>query len=217
MTLGADERVTFLLVPGAGGDAWYWHRLVPELAARGHDAVAVELPAADSSAGLDRYAEVVVEAGSDRGRLVVVGQSLGGFTAPLVCDRLAVRALVLLNAMIPRPGETAGEWWASTGHVMPNDFDVTTHFFHDVPADIRAEGLAGGNQQTDRPFADPWPLDAWPDVETRVIAGTDDRFFPIDFQRRIARQRLGIEPETLPGGHLVALSRPAELADVLVR
>ena len=216
MTHGIDADTTFLLVPGAGGDAWYWHRLVPELAARGHDAVAVELPADDATAGLERYADVIVEAGCGRGDLIVVGQSMGGFTAPLVCDRLPVRQLVLVNAMIPRPGESAGEWWKATGHQMPDDFDPATHFFHDVPRQVRSEGLTGGKDQNDRPFADPWPLDAWPNVATRAISSTHDRFFPLDFQRRIAASRLGIEPETLPGGHLVALSRPTELADLLI-
>ena len=206
----------FLLVPGAGGDAWYWHRLVAELAARGHTAIAVELPADDPTAGLDRYADVAVAAGRDLEDLVVVGQSMGGFTAPLVCGRLPVRSLVLLNAMIPLPGETGGDWWANTRHEMPADFDVETHFFHDVPTDVRAVGLAGGKEQSDRPFGDPWPLDAWPDVPTRVIAGTDDRFFPPEFQRRVALDRLDMEPETMPGGHLVALSRPSELADMLL-
>ena len=206
----------FLLVPGAGGDAWYWHRLVAELAARGHTAIAVELPADDPTAGLDRYADVAVAAGRDLEDLVVVGQSMGGFTAPLVCGRLPVRSLVLLNAMIPLPGETGGDWWANTRHEMPADFDVETHFFHDVPPDVRAVGLAGGKEQSDRPFGDPWPLDAWPDVPTRVIAGTDDRFFPPEFQRRVALDRLDMEPETMPGGHLVALSRPSELADMLL-
>lgn len=206
----------FLLVPGAGGDAWYWHRLVPELVARGHTATAVELPADDPSAGLARYADAVVEAWHGNGDVVVVGQSLGGFTAPLVCDRLPVRELVLVNAMIPRPRETAGAWWDATGHEMPIDFDPVTHFFHDVPADVRAEALAGGKEQREGPFADPWPRDEWPDVATRVVVGTDDRFFTADFQRRVALDRLGIAPELTPGGHLVALSRPAELADLLV-
>ena len=206
----------FLLVPGAGGDAWYWHRLVAELAARGHTAIAVELPADDPTAGLDQYADVAVAAGRNLEDLVVVGQSMGGFTAPLVCGRLPVRSSVLLNAMIPLPGETGGDWWANTRHEMPADFDVETHFFHDVPPDVRAVGLAGGKEQSDRPFGDPWPLDAWPDVPTRVIAGTDDRFFPPEFQRRVALDRLDMEPETMPGGHLVALSRPSELADMLL-
>jgi pimeloyl-ACP methyl ester carboxylesterase len=37
----------FVLVPGAGGAAWYWHRVVPELEQRDHDAVAVDLPGPD--------------------------------------------------------------------------------------------------------------------------------------------------------------------------
>jgi hypothetical protein len=53
-------------------------------------------------------------------------------------------------------------------------------------------------------------------VATRVIVSTGDRFFPPDFQIRVARERLGIEPETMPGRHLVALSRPGDLANVLV-
>ena len=51
------EVTTFVLVPGAGGSAWYWHRLVAELEGRGHDAVAVDLPAEDDSVGLAAYAD----------------------------------------------------------------------------------------------------------------------------------------------------------------
>lgn len=159
------------VTPGTG--------IIPKLAERDHTGVAVELPADDSTAGLDRYADVVAEAGRGRGDLVVVAQSLGGFIAPLVCDRLPVRELVLLNAMIPLPGETAGAWWAATSHEMPDDFDVASHFFHDVPDEVRTVGLSGGKEQSDRPFADPWPMAAWPNVATRVIVSTDDRFFPL--------------------------------------
>src|SRR4051794_26668686 len=103
---------TFLLVRGAGGQAWYWHRLVPELERRGHGAVAVDLPADDETAGLAAYADTVVAAVGRGSPLVVVAQSLGGLTAPLVCARLPVDLLVLVNAMIALPGETGGGWWA---------------------------------------------------------------------------------------------------------
>jgi pimeloyl-ACP methyl ester carboxylesterase len=49
-----------------------------------------------------------------------------------------------------------------------------------------------------------------------VIAGRDDRFFPIDFQRRVARERLQATVEELPGGHLLALSNPRGLANLLL-
>jgi hypothetical protein len=220
-----DVRATFVLVPGAGGRAWYWHRLVPELERRGHAAVAVDLPADDDSAGLERYAQTVLDAaaGCSGGPLVVVGQSMGGLTAPLVCARTRVDLLVLLNAMVPRPGETGGEWWTTTGHERARAEAARAHgwplddddaFLHDVPPPVAATAPVPF-AQSGTPFTEPWPLPAWPDVPTRVLAGRDDRFFPVGFQWRVAAERLGLPVEELPGGHLVALSRPGELADRL--
>src|SRR5687767_8541193 len=90
---------TFVLVPGAGGAAWYWHRVVAELERRGRKAIAVELPAADESAGLAEYTDVVVDAIGGRRPIILVAQSMGGFTAPLVCARVPVELLILVNAM----------------------------------------------------------------------------------------------------------------------
>ncbi|HEV7760630.1 MAG TPA: alpha/beta fold hydrolase, partial [Acidimicrobiales bacterium] len=112
---------TFVLIPGAADkDTWYWHLLEPELRALGHRTVAVDLPADDDRAGLAEYADAVVDqvtaAGAARAEeLVVVAQSMGGFTAPLVVGRLPVRMIVLLAAMTPAPGEPPGEWWGNTG------------------------------------------------------------------------------------------------------
>lgn len=205
----------YLLVPGAGGQAWDWHRLVRLLP----QALAVDLPAADPQAGLAEYADAIVAAvGPAPGPVTVVAHSLGGLSAPLVCDRLDVRELVLLNAMIPRPGETFHEWGAATGFAMTEPMDEMRHFYHDVPEEVRREAMARGEPaQSDRPLQDPWPLPAWPDVPTRVLTGRDDRFFPPDFQRRVAQERLGLAVELVPGGHLAALSRPEALAATLMR
>jgi pimeloyl-ACP methyl ester carboxylesterase len=224
---------TYVLIPGAGGSAWYWHRLVPELQQRGHDVVAVDLPASDDSAGLTEYADTVVDAVVNsvghRTELIVVAQSMGGFTGPLVCQRLPVHLLILLNAMVPLPGERIFDWWFRSGHgeararqaardgrTLDGEGDLFEDLFHDVPADVRDEALALGEPaQSTRPFAQRWPLNAWPDVPTRFLQGSDDRFLPVEFQRRIVRERLGFVPDEMPGGHLVALSRPKELADRL--
>lgn len=203
---------TYLLLHGAGASAWYWHRVVPELEDLGHEVVAVDLPCDDDSAGLTEYADVAVRAVGERPELIVVGQSLGAFTAPLVCDALPAQLLILVNAMVPRPGETAGEWWGNTGHAFPEDFDPMTHFLHDVPPEVAAEGAAHVRRQSDAIFADPWPLAAWPDVPTGYVLCRDDRFFPADFQRRVVQDRLSIAPLEMDGGHLSALSRPVELA-----
>jgi pimeloyl-ACP methyl ester carboxylesterase len=106
---------TFVLIPGAGGAAWYWHRVIPLLQQAGHDAIAVDLPGDDEQAGLPEYTDLVVSAIGGRDDVVLVGQSLGGFTATPVAAKVPLRALVLVNAMIPAPGETLGAWWDNTG------------------------------------------------------------------------------------------------------
>jgi pimeloyl-ACP methyl ester carboxylesterase len=132
-------------------------------------------------------------------------------------------------AMVPVPAETAGDWWANTGHgatraaqaardgrSLDDDPDLLDAFFHDIPADVRAEAMANGAPvQSPTPFTQPWPMKAWPDVPTRFLQGRDDRLFPVEFQRRVVRDRLGIRPDEMPGGHLIALSQPQELADRL--
>ena len=222
------SRTTYVLIPGAGGDAWYWHLVVPRLQERGHDAVAVSLPAGDDSAGWAVYADAIVESIGDRTRVILVAQSLAGFSAPLVCERVPVELLVLLNAMIPRPGETGAEWWSNTRQpeaqhahlatlgLSPERADDDTIYFHDVPPQVRAEAVRRGEPaQSWTPMTQAWPLDAWPDVPTRVLIGRDDRLFPAGFQRRIARERLAIEANEIEGGHLLALSRPRELVERL--
>jgi pimeloyl-ACP methyl ester carboxylesterase len=222
--------VAFVLIPGAGGAAWYWGRVEQELRRRGHDAVAVDLPATDDAAGLAEYADAVVAAAAPfPGAVALVAQSMGGLTAALVCERRPVSLIVLVNGMIPSPGETGGEWWDNVGQaaaMRENDlregrapdagFDPFTHFLHDLPGDVVDESAAHQGEQSGTPFAEAWPLDAWPDVPTRVLVGRDDRFFPAAFQRRIAEERLGITPDEMPGGHLVALARPAQVAERLV-
>jgi pimeloyl-ACP methyl ester carboxylesterase len=144
--------VTFVFVPGAGGVAWYWHRVVPLVEAASHDAIAVDLPGDDEQAGLSRYTDRVLEVIGGR-HVVLVAQSLGGFTAAQVCARVRVRTLVLVNAMIPVPGETAGEWWDNTGAIAARitaarrrgyspTFDLATYFLHDVPSEIIEQGEA---------------------------------------------------------------------------
>jgi hypothetical protein len=206
------------LIHGAGDVGWYWHLVEAELRKRGHDSVAPDLPCDDDSAGLAEYADVVAHAIGDRTNLIVVAQSLGGFTAPLVCDRAAVQLLVLVAPMIPAPAEAPAEYWTNTRyHEEPRERydDAIALFYHDVPRELAAEALQHGRTQSEARMGEPSPLKAWPDVPTRVLICHDDRLFPARFLRRIARERLGVNPDEIDGGHTPALSRPRELADHL--
>jgi pimeloyl-ACP methyl ester carboxylesterase len=211
-----------VLVPGADGSARYWFRVEPELRRLGHEVIAVDLPISDPHVGLTELAEVIAEAIGPRSDVLLVAQSLAGFIGPMVCKRRRIELLVLLNAMVPAPHETAGDWWAATRHAEARaaygEFDLVRDFFHDVPPEITAEALASPIRgPSDAVFSEPWPLERWPDVPTRFLQGRDDRFFPLDFQRRVVKERLGVCVDEMPGGHLVALSQPCELAQRLDR
>ncbi|MCV7180876.1 alpha/beta fold hydrolase [Mycolicibacterium murale] len=222
--------MTLLLLPGAGGRAWYWHRVVPLLLDAGHPAIAVDLPAADDAAGLADYTDVAVGAGAQLGAPVtVVAQSLGAFVAAQVAVRLAAARIVLLNPMVPAPAESAEQWGENTGSASARathlariglsrtEFDMVEDFFHDVPTEVREEALAQPEPpQSSTPFREPWPLPAWPDIPTTVLCGRDDRLFPLDFQRAVVRDRLGLDVTVVPGGHLNALSRPADITRALL-
>jgi pimeloyl-ACP methyl ester carboxylesterase len=215
----------YVLIPGAGGSAWYWHRVAELLASAGVEPVSVELPMDDDAADLFTYADIASRAVAHSVRpVVVVGQSMGAFTAPMVAARVPTSKLLLVNPMVPSPGESAGQWWEATGQksamvanfrrigLGDKEFDVVDDFFHDVPAELRDEALRQPEpRESDTPFEQPWPLPAWPQVPTVVIAGRDDRLFPLDFQRRVVRDRLGLDVDVMPGGHLMALSQPEEL------
>jgi pimeloyl-ACP methyl ester carboxylesterase len=181
--------------------------------------VAPDLPAGDPSATLSTYADAVLDALDGRTEPVVVAQSFGAFTAPLVCDRTQCRFLVLVAGMVPSPGEPPDDWWTATGYQAdaPGQYDDAIEtYYHDVPRELAEEAL---RRERDHPSAaagrEPWPLSAWPDVPTRVLLCRDDRLFPASFLRRVAKERLGIIPDEIDSGHCVALSRPAKLADRL--
>ena len=209
---------TYVLIHGAGDVGWYWHLVKAELRERRHDVVAPDLPCDEDSAGLPEYADAVIEAIGDRTDLVVVAQSLGAFTAPLVCHRVPVDLLVLVAPMIPMPNEAPADYWTNTRYdeeAHEHYDDEIALFYQDVPSELAAQALKRGRRQSEAKLFELSPLGSWPDVPTRVLLCRDDRLFPAPFLRRVARERLGITPDEIDGGHTPALSRPKELADRL--
>ena len=208
---------TYALIHGAGDVGWYWHLLEAELRRRGHDTVAMDLPVEDDSAGLSKYADVVVDAIAGRREVVVVAQSFGGYTAPIVCSRVRSTLLVLVAGMVPSPRESANEMVVNTGYrrEAQDDSSELAIFYQDVPPALAAEALARGRKQSETPGQEPWPLSAWPNVPTRFLLCRKDRLFPAKWLRRVVRDRLGMTPDEIDSGHTPALSRPKELADRL--
>jgi hypothetical protein len=139
-----------------------------------------------------------------------------------------VDALVFVAGMVPAPGEAPDDWWERTGYRraveeqavrdggLTGNADPYVCFYQDVPRELAAEAMSKERAFPSKAsLAAPWPLDALPDVPTRFVLCTEDRFFPAAFLRRVVAERLGVVPDELAAGHCVALGHPRELADLL--
>ena len=224
---------TFALVHGAWHGAWCWERLAPELEAHGHTTIAVDLPAEDPEAGLTRYAELTAAAMGDADDVVVVGHSLGAATIPLVASLRPVRHLVFLCGLVPEPGRSVtdryGEDVFAPGFVgntdtradgasfWPDPAAAKRCFYHDCTDDDAEWAVSRFRAQSAAPRLEPWPGGGIPDVERTSILCRDERCIRPDWSRRVSRELLGVEPLELGGGHSPFVSRPAELAELLVR
>src|SRR6478735_92849 len=193
---------TFALVHGSWHGAWCWERLEPELAARGHLAIAIDLPIEDPDAGVARH-------------------------RPL-------RHLVFLAALVPEPGRSVTDRYTTedvyvpgfVGNTLlrddgasywPDPEAAVRCFYHDCTAADAAWAVSRLRPQSAAPRLEPWPLDALPDVDRTSIVCRDERVIAPAWSRTMSRDLLGVEPLELDGGHSPFLSRPAELADILVR
>lgn len=137
---------TVALIHGSNLGAWCWDFFVPELRARGHDGVAIDLPIEDPTAGASRYADIVVDAIADRGDdVAVLGHSLGGIVVPVVAARRKVRRMIFLAAALPEPGRSLAEQQVRERMSIPGSIvmeDGTTSrpaddWLHDVTPDRR--------------------------------------------------------------------------------
>lgn len=176
--------------------------------------IAPDLPAGNDALTLDDYADLVVSQIGDREQITVVGHSFGGFTTPIVAERVQADQLIYIAGMIPASGETPESWWENTGFNeavakqseidggLTGNEDPFIGFMHDVPRNLAEEAMSKGlDHPSSAAMSQPWPLASLPDIPTRFIVCRDDRFFPADFFRRLVPDRLGITPEEIDGSH----------------
>jgi len=221
-----------LMIPGAGGVGAGWSLVADRLREAGHIAITPDLPTGIDQ-GISQYADAVVEASNRLRDITLVSHSMGAFTAAMASSRLPLSRMMFLNGMIPVPGESAGAWWDAVGFADARakadreagrdpdaEFDLGEVFFHDVPDDRRASiESVKKPPDADTAFTEPADFAAWPQLPTRVLIGRDDRFFPAEFQHRVARERLkAVHPELIevPGGHMAALAYPDEIAAAIL-
>ncbi|MEU7226476.1 alpha/beta hydrolase [Streptomyces chrestomyceticus] len=220
----ASERC-YVLIPGAGGVPWHWHRVAAELRRHGHDVVDVDLPNDDPAAGLAEYADAVVRAA--RGRTGAASSPIrwagsprrwcaGGYRWSGWCWwRRCRRRPARHRASGGRTPATARRRPSGSGWTVALRTDAL--FYHDVPPEPAAEARSRERAQSGGPFGRPWPLVRRPETPASFPLCRDDRFPPAAWLRGLVRERLGTEPEERDGGHVPLLSRPRELAERVMR
>ena len=226
---------TFALVHGAWHNATCWHPAASVLRQRGHEVITMDLPCTDPAAGLEEYATTVLDAIGDAPDVVLVGHSLGGLTVPIVASRRPVRELVLLAALVPRPGMSMADdvagipdvftaEWATYSAAQTTDARgaavwepeaAAEVFYHDCSPEQTASAVAQLRAQAWTPALQASPLAAYPQVPVHAIVCAEDRCLQADTCARLAEERFGARVTRLGGGHSPMIAQPEALADAL--
>lgn len=230
---------TFLLVPGAFHPAWIWHHIVRELEAKGHRAIALDLPGTGENMSVpdreitlglwaDYVADQVRRVG---GRPVLAGHSRGGHVIGEAAERVpdALAGLIYVTAVISPPGMTMLEaigrepdpGFAVTADgrmdLLPDEV-ATAMFYHRCSADDVKGALA-------HLYREPWTpagtasgvsWQRWGRVPRAFIECTDDMALDMECQKRM-QARAPCDPViTLDADHSPFFCAPEALADAMI-
>ena len=223
---------TLLLLHGAWQGAWCWSPLQEELTSLGVESIAVDLPAGEPEAGIDRDVDVAREAAEGIDDVVVVAHSLAGLVAPAVAERLGARGIVMLSALWPQPGRSAREQARQVPGIYTEAYrqapqvryaDGSTGLPPDVARDLLYQdcdpGVAADAAARLRPqhwgiWREACPLVHWPDIPTVGYACEHDHMLGREGMI-LGSERASAPLSWLDSGHSPMLSMPAHLAQVL--
>jgi hypothetical protein len=220
-----------LLVHGTTQSPAGFDGLARALRSRRHRVVCADLPTAESSLTAEQAAELVaVRYRSELDAPVVVAHSASGLLLPSISAALGARHQVWLAAGVADyaggcslleearadPSAMFNPEWVGADPIA--DPVLATYFlFHDCDlaglraalATVRGCDLRGA--YVEAPPRDPAA------VASTYLLPTGDRTLRPEWMRRAARERLGVEPVELPGGHNLYCAAPDAVAEAIDR
>jgi pimeloyl-ACP methyl ester carboxylesterase len=234
---------TFVLVSGSWHGAWCWEKLTKELEAQGQDVIAVELPGHGTDTTpvkditLDSYVKAVCDSIAHAGRKVIlVGHSRGGIAISQgaeTCPENIARLVYLAAFLIPDGQPMVATAMSDTGSLlvrnleldtvqgwhMPKAEAVAAAFYHDCPADDAAAAAAQLTREPNAPVATPLHLtkERFGSIPRTYIKTLDDRAPTPAVQDRMLAALPCDTVYTMNTSHSPFLSKPRELAEILVR
>ena len=219
------EWVHFLLVHGTTQSPDGWRLLIDELNAIGHSAVTTDLARFGERASATEYGEAVAAEQSGPTVDVVVGHSGAGLLLPPIASATQAKVQAYLAAFVPNGSRSLmdelnddatsifnADW---IGVDPTTDHEAARRFlFHDCSPDVADWAVC-----TLRAFV---PVSVYaeqvllaPAVPAMCVVPDTDRTSRTEWMIAASRQRLGIEPNIVPGGHCPHVSRPRDLAKIL--
>jgi pimeloyl-ACP methyl ester carboxylesterase len=218
---------TFCLLHGDWHDGACWEPLVGPLRARGHEALAPDMPYDDPETGFEERIQPAMRALEGvTDDVVVVGHSVSSGYAALVAQATPGSLLVHLCPRLgPFPPPAGAPATFRKGFPFPPRNEAGAMVWDTEKAiDAMYSRLPPetGRALAERlrPAAAPageYPLPGHPDVPTVLVYAADDEIFEPDWERFMARELLGVEPIEIPGGHFPMVEDPEPLAELLDR
>uniref|UniRef100_A0A0D9WFS7 AB hydrolase-1 domain-containing protein n=1 Tax=Leersia perrieri TaxID=77586 RepID=A0A0D9WFS7_9ORYZ len=204
----------FVVVHGLCHGAWCWYKAATALRHAGHRVTALDMAAAGASPArvdevrtFEEYSRPLLDALAalpPGERVVLVGHSQGGFSVALATELFLERlaAVVFLTASMPPVGRPMA---ATT------EEDLTLALSLIRPANR----FTGDALMRNASFL---TNERYGSARRVFVIVKDDRAIPVEFQRRMVAQSPGVEVVDLAGAdHMAMISKPAKLADLLVR
>jgi len=216
----------FVLIHSTGQSAAGWDRVVRALEQRGAAAHAVDLPTDRPELRASEYAEIIRGDVGDLGRPVVVAHSGSGILLPAAATVLNASHQVWLAAWVPNPDASFREEVADhvkeafdpgwVGQDPTVDAEVAKEFvFHDCDELTLAWALTTRSLFLPTAVYDE-RVSLNRQIPSTYVLATADRTIRPEWQRRMARERLEVEPVEIDSGHCPNVSRPDELAEILL-
>jgi pimeloyl-ACP methyl ester carboxylesterase len=232
------DRPTIVLVHGSFADASGFNGVIHRLQARGYPTIAPSNPLR-TLAGDAAYLRSVLD--TIDGPIVLVAHSYGGMVMTnAATGHPDVKALVYINAFAPAAGEAAFDLaYKFEGSMLtPENLTVRPYPTGDpthsgleayINADVFREAFAADldRRTTAAMAATQRPIDlaslqqpsgppAWEGIPSWFIVGQDDRTIPVALHRFMAERAGAVRTVELPASHVVMMSQPAEVTDVIV-
>jgi pimeloyl-ACP methyl ester carboxylesterase len=228
------SRPTVVLVHGAFAESASWDGVIARLQGHGYKAVAAANPIRSVSGDADFLASIL---DAIEGPIVLVGHSYGGAVmSNAALGKGNVEALVFVGAFAPEEGENIGELssrypGATLGETLwsvpladgSTDLYIRQELYHrqfaeDVPAERTALMAVGQRPLRDVAVNEASGPPAWRSVPSWFVFGELDKNIPVAAHRFMAERAGAREVVEIEGAsHAVGVSRPEEVADIILR